>query len=68
MSDLAIVKVSDCGNKEVEQLRDELQEFSDENDVQFLITNADISVMNERELKEYLGEMVGMLEYNLENR
>lgn len=65
MSDLAIIKTETLGTDEMQQLRDELKPHADENDMSILITNAEIEGMDERELKEMLGMMVGKLDYHL---
>lgn len=66
MSDLAIIQIgNDMTDAEAAELRDTLTEVSDETGIRFVITSANIEVLDERDLKEYLGHLVSILDYEL---
>lgn len=62
MSDLAIIKGDDLSAREAEILANSL---SERDDTDFLVVTADVESMDERQLKEMLGRMIGKLEYHL---
>lgn len=65
MSKIAILTATELDARGLEDLRDSLKPVTDETDVRFLVTNVDIEAVDEAELKEYLGRIIGMLDYEL---
>lgn len=65
---LVFVKAKGFSSEECEELRDSLQDLSDETGIHFIIANGDIELMDKEELREYLGHMVSILDYELGDR
>lgn len=65
MSDIAFVVAEDASSSEMEEMREVLGELSEQSDTTFFLTNVDVEVLDERELKEYLGKIIGILDYEI---
>lgn len=65
MSDIAFVVAPEASSEVMEELREKLGELSKDTDTTFFLTNVDVEVLDERELKEYLGEIIGALDYEI---
>lgn len=68
MSDLVFIVAEDASQKELEELRRELGKLSEQTETNFFLTGVDIDVLSERELKEYLGQIIGILEYEIDEQ
>lgn len=65
MSDIAFVVAEDASSDELREMREVLGELSEESGTTFFLTNVDVEVLDERELKAYLGEIIGALDYEI---